>query len=632
MLAASTASAAVVPGEIVVRVGQTPDLADGPVAELQSPFVDSAGVVGTVGTLESGDGFVFRGDQVIHHHSDAAVELFGGEPAMGHATGDRFVFSPNVGTSTTDGLYNDLGNVLSVGGQAPGFAGGTTSTSFARPAMTDDFAQWWVMGVNTGGVQNRVLVMTDDTLDDASIVLAGGDVIDGLTVVTGIGALDNDWQVSFNGMQRIHVLTVDNGGSVSAVAVNDTIAALEGEAADDEVSWENFDLVTIDNDGNYAFSGDSDADLDDEIVAYNGFIVVREGDTVAGVDLTSGHTVRALSVDDNGNMMHLWGNASVETLFFACTPEDAETASEYAIATGDEIDFNGDMVGDGLFIVDFEANSADSPQRGLTNDGFIVVEVTVDDGVENEAILRIPTPQCCGDGVVEGDEACDDDNHDSTDSCVSCVAAVCGDGFVQAGVEECDDANDDDTDACIACVSAVCGDGFQQVGVEECDDGNDSNEDNCVEGCVAAVCGDGYVNPEAEEECDDGNDNSDDACSNDCLPNGGTSSESGTESTSSESDTDVTTTDTDTDGSGSSSTDPDTGTSPTSTMSAATTDTVTATGIDTDTDTDTDGDTGGVGNDGCGCSTDGPVSPGAMAWLSLALFGFVRRRRDHRSR
>jgi MYXO-CTERM domain-containing protein len=630
MLAASSASAAVVPGAIVVRVGQTPDLADGPVAEVQSPFVDSSGVVGMVGTLESGDGIVFRDDQVIHHHSDAAPDLFAGEPAMGHATGGRFVFSPNVGTPTTDGLYNDLGNVLLAGGQAPGFNAGTTSTSFARPAMTDDFAQWWVMGVTTGGEANRVLVMTDDTLDDASVVLAGGDVIDGLTIVTGLGAIDNDWQVSFNGAQRIHVLTVDNGGSVSAVAVNDTIAALEGEAADDEVSWENFDLVAIDNDGNYAFSGDSDAGVEDEFVAYNGEIVVREGDTVAGVDLASGHTVRALSVDDNGNMMHLWGNASAETLFFACTPEDADTASVYAMATGDEIDFNGDAVGDGLFIVDFEANSADSPQRGLANDGFIVVEVTVDDGVQNEAIIRIPTPQCCGDGVVEGDEECDDDNHDSTDSCVACVAAVCGDGFQQAGVEECDDGNDDDTDACIACVAAVCGDGFQQTGVEECDDGNDSNEDNCVEGCVAAVCGDGFVNPEAEEECDDGNDDSDDACSNDCLPNSGTSSDT-EDPTSSGSDTDVTTTDTDTEGSGSS--DPDTGTSPTSTastMSATTTDTVTDTGIDTD--TDTDGDAGGVGNDGCGCSTDGPVSPGAMAWLSLALFGFARRQRGHRSR
>jgi cysteine-rich repeat protein len=45
----------------------------------------------------------------------------------------------------------------------------------------------------------------------------------------------------------------------------------------------------------------------------------------------------------------------------------------------------------------------------------------------------------CGDGVVDGDEACDDGNAIETDTCLStCEAARCGDGFVESGVEECD--------------------------------------------------------------------------------------------------------------------------------------------------------------------------------------------------
>ncbi len=52
----------------------------------------------------------------------------------------------------------------------------------------------------------------------------------------------------------------------------------------------------------------------------------------------------------------------------------------------------------------------------------------------------------CGDGVVEGDEVCDDGNDVDTDMCTNaCEEAACGDGLVYEGVEACDDGNDIDT-------------------------------------------------------------------------------------------------------------------------------------------------------------------------------------------
>lgn len=55
----------------------------------------------------------------------------------------------------------------------------------------------------------------------------------------------------------------------------------------------------------------------------------------------------------------------------------------------------------------------------------------------------------CGDGVVEGDELCDDGNAQDEDGCVStCVPAACGDGHVFAGVEDCDDGNVESADGC----------------------------------------------------------------------------------------------------------------------------------------------------------------------------------------
>ena len=128
------------------------------------------------------------------------------------------------------------------------------------------------------------------------------------------------------------------------------------------------------------------------------------------------------------------------------------------------------------------------------------------------------TPAKCGDGMVADGEACDDGNADNTDDCLdTCVAAACGDGFVQMGVEACDDMNADNTDDCLdTCVAAACGDGFVQTDVEACDDANAVETDGCLATCVEASCGDG-VTWEGVEACDDANDIDDDACSNACA-------------------------------------------------------------------------------------------------------------------
>ncbi|MCA9638830.1 MAG: DUF4215 domain-containing protein, partial [Myxococcales bacterium] len=57
----------------------------------------------------------------------------------------------------------------------------------------------------------------------------------------------------------------------------------------------------------------------------------------------------------------------------------------------------------------------------------------------------------CGDGVVDGDEECDDGNASNTDACTdACMHAVCGDGYIWSGIEECDDGNTQGGDECDA--------------------------------------------------------------------------------------------------------------------------------------------------------------------------------------
>ena len=131
---------------------------------------------------------------------------------------------------------------------------------------------------------------------------------------------------------------------------------------------------------------------------------------------------------------------------------------------------------------------------------------------------------------------CDDGNSSDLDGCVSgCVTAICGDGFVRAGIEDCDDGNDVDTDACRAdCTPALCGDGVARTdiaegddGFESCDDANNVNTDGCRNNCVLATCGDGIVRDDLSEgesdfeACDDGDANTNaalEACSTDCVP------------------------------------------------------------------------------------------------------------------
>jgi cysteine-rich repeat protein len=48
----------------------------------------------------------------------------------------------------------------------------------------------------------------------------------------------------------------------------------------------------------------------------------------------------------------------------------------------------------------------------------------------------------CGNGVIDGGEACDDGNLSDSDACLStCQFNVCGDGYVNTGVEQCEAIN-----------------------------------------------------------------------------------------------------------------------------------------------------------------------------------------------
>lgn len=131
----------------------------------------------------------------------------------------------------------------------------------------------------------------------------------------------------------------------------------------------------------------------------------------------------------------------------------------------------------------------------------------------------------CGDGVVDGQEQCDDSNLQGGDGCsAACLLESCGNGVVDVG-EACDDAaNQNQDDGCTdTCQLPACGDGYVQPGIgESCDQGEGNLETGeCTPSCTLAVCGDGLVRA-GVEACDDGNAVANDGCTNDCkLPSCG---------------------------------------------------------------------------------------------------------------
>ena len=113
----------------------------------------------------------------------------------------------------------------------------------------------------------------------------------------------------------------------------------------------------------------------------------------------------------------------------------------------------------------------------------------------------------CGDGMLRGNESCDDANTESGDGCDD--ACEIEEGFVCQNTEQ-------GSSNC----TALCGDGLIQ-GAEECDPGSPAGDDDCTSTCRFVRCGDGEKSN--GEACDDGNADSGDGCSAACeIENGWT--------------------------------------------------------------------------------------------------------------
>ncbi len=171
----------------------------------------------------------------------------------------------------------------------------------------------------------------------------------------------------------------------------------------------------------------------------------------------------------------------VTVLVSGCSPEDAATEAPGS-TTGDQ---------QGTTEPELPTTTVD-PTTSSTDD---MPSATTETGVADSTGSSSTGAwgPICGDGIVEGDEACDDgtEGNTLTGACLpGCMLATCGDGLVQAGVDECDmgAANNFEYGGCNATTckfNSRCGDGDLDPPHEVCDPGAPTGQDEieCDNAC-----------------------------------------------------------------------------------------------------------------------------------------------------
>jgi hypothetical protein len=394
----------VVPAVLVALEG---DAAGGStVSTLNSPFANGNGEVGFTGGLANGDRYVWFDDGVVWLNSDSTGGvLVGGESTMGVSDAGSFIYSPSV--DGDDAVWTDAGLLLKQGDQAPGFPTGTIDTFNSRPTMGPAGRAYWIAGFNESkgtATEGRMLYSNPDgNPTNTTVVLRSDDVIEGLAIDRPSG-VDFDYDFSHDGAHHIHVLLMDTGSTIDDgfVYVDGSLVARESEPSGDGDNWDNFDAVAVNDSGDYVFSGDTDAASDDEFIAYDGAIGLREGAILAGIDLTGG-SVQALDLSNTGVAIHSWNTSGTEALFAACSAANLG-AGLLLLQVGDGLDFDGDGVADGT-VTDLNGSGVIGPGLAVTDDGSALLGVDLDPGGgELQAIVRLQVPcDVFADGFESGD-------------------------------------------------------------------------------------------------------------------------------------------------------------------------------------------------------------------------------------
>jgi len=423
-ISAAAAPQKTVSVDLVAEIGDVPEGGDGTaITALNYPTIGADGSVGFTGSLASQDVFVWRGEGILWLNSDApkGTVLTGGESTMGLSSTGGFIYSPAA--NGEDAVWTQAGLLLRETDPIPGTIS-TFSTFNSRPSMTAAGLAFWVSGLGTmptGPTYGRAFMRCDDPSQpaNATILLASDQVVSDGTTDYLLGPVGIGFAYSVSeGAKHINLIVKVDGVPTST----DDFLWVDGELLEREGNpivpgslekWGAFRGVGINDDANRCFFGPlvgGSADSN-EYLAYNGVIIVREGETLDGVDLPPGSAIRWAAINDGEQIVHVWegaGSPPANGAMFVTLIEEGQPQSRALLRIGDLLDLDGDAQGDAT-LVDFNAGATIGPGFGLSDEPWTFLSVKfAAGGLVREGIIRVSLPgedspaDLNGDGVVNG--------------------------------------------------------------------------------------------------------------------------------------------------------------------------------------------------------------------------------------
>ncbi|MBL9002410.1 MAG: hypothetical protein JNK25_14870 [Phycisphaerae bacterium] len=386
---------AIVPAEVILSEGSSPSWAEGlTVSTVNTAYTSEDGKVGFLAVLSDSRRVIFFDTGPVFFSTPSQT---GGEGSIGVASGGRFVYSPSI--DGNDGIWGSSGYIISDGDEAPGYPG--LYISFAsRPSMFGDGLFAFVGGLAstpTGSTAARVLYRGQIGDPVLTPVYRTGDTIDGRTLRFATPGMSFNYDFSDNGQHVIHIVDVGGATGSAAVLYNGSIIAEDGQPlpGDPDEGWENFSGVGVNNDGDTLIWGDFiTASQTDNFIAVNRVPAVREGDTVDGITIPSGSTVRAASISNIGTAAYIWSFSTTNRVLFHGNIADLRGTSIKVVRIGDLLDLDGDGIGD-LTVRDLPETTTTTSAMDLGDDGYLYTSITVSD-IGQTATRKIIAKFCPG--------------------------------------------------------------------------------------------------------------------------------------------------------------------------------------------------------------------------------------------
>lgn len=397
-LAVSTVALGQVQVNLVAIVGQPLNGVGGggTVTTLNNPSVNGLGQVGFTGAINTGSGttnFVYVNNAIVFRN-DSVPGLTGTESQMGLSNAGDFIFSPSIGGN--DSVYTSNGKLLQETDPAPGFPG-QNSVFNSRPQMAADGTAYWVGGIGpAASTTTRVLYKATPAGGGAFNVgpaLTGGQLIGG-EAITATG-IDFAYAVSDNAANIINRVTFSGSTATDAAVVlnGSTVVAREGSIpTGGTAAWQAFRSVDVNDNGEYVIYGD-DTSAADDILVYNGSVLVRQGQVLGGETL--GSTIDGAALNNVGGIVQLWDlpGTGQEALFYGLASDIG--SSQLLLRTGQGIDTNGDNVAD-YTLTDFNASSTISNPMDFADNNVVYLSVgltPIGGGTEQNAIIGVVVPE-----------------------------------------------------------------------------------------------------------------------------------------------------------------------------------------------------------------------------------------------